>query len=102
LNASVTLLEIPEAALGDFATLFGDAKSGFMYAFTAYRVLGTVTGVENQSAKRCAEEHQQRSFDAAASMSSTAYLDIGGFRQQREQVLSHVLVHMQPAAVGGA
>ncbi len=66
------------------------------------RVSGTVTGVENQSATKYAKEHQQRSIDAAASKSSKAYLDIGGFRQQREQVLSHVLVHMQPAAVGGA
>ena len=66
------------------------------------RVPGTITEAEHRSAKKCAKEHQQRSVDAAGSMSSTAYLDIGGFRQHREQVLSHVLVHMQPAAVGGA
>jgi len=42
------------------------------------------------------------SKQAAASTSSTADLDIGGFRQQREQVLSHVLVHMQPAAISRA
>ena len=65
------------------------------------RVLSTVAELRI-SKKKFAKEHQQRSFDAAASICSTAYLDIGGFRQQREQVLSHVLVHMQPAAVGGA
>ncbi len=66
------------------------------------RVPGTITGFENQSATRCAKEHQQRNTDAAASTSDTAYLDIGGFRQQWKQMLSHVLVHMQPAAVSGA
>jgi len=66
------------------------------------RVSSTVTKVENRSATKYAKQHQQRSIDAAASNGTKAYLDIGGFRQQREQVLSHVLVHMQPAAVGGA
>ncbi len=92
--------EMPKAALGDLAMLFWNAR--FVYAVTAYRVLGKATRFDEQSAKRCAKEHQQRSFAAAASTSSTAYLDVEGFRQQREQVLSHVLVHMQPAAVGGA
>lgn len=58
--------------------------------------------VENRSATKYAKQHQQRSIDAAASNGTKAYLDMRSFRQQREQVLSHVLVHMQAAAVGVA
>lgn len=93
------LLQMPKAA-DNFASFLEISKVG-LYTHDS-RVSGTVTGAENQSATKYAKEHQQRSIDAAASKSSKAYLDIGGFRQQREQVLSHVLVHMQPAAVGGA
>ena len=66
------------------------------------RELAIVNGDKNRSVTKHAKEHRQRSISAAAMISSTAYLDIKCFRQQREQVLSHVLVHMQPAAISRA